>query len=162
MDYKKTGIIDFSQVKLPENWESMSKFFPVIECIEKIPCNPCAYSCPKGAITVKGDITNTPEIEFEKCNACTICVGKCPGLAIFLVNPNYSENEAAVIIPYEFHPLPSENDDVILIDRKGNEHGKGKVISVKVNKAFENTPLVTVLLPKELAIKIRHVKISKK
>ncbi|MGM0608344.1 MAG: 4Fe-4S ferredoxin [Candidatus Muiribacteriota bacterium] len=158
MSYKKNGIINMDLVKLPENWKKSNKFFPVIECIEKIPCNPCDYSCPTKAITVKGDITNLPDIDYNKCNACTICVGKCPGLAIFMINPNYTEKSGAVILPYEFMPLPEEENKVFLLNRKGKEVGEGKVLKVKVNKAFENTPLITVEVPKELVNEVRHIR----
>jgi Pyruvate/2-oxoacid:ferredoxin oxidoreductase delta subunit len=158
MEYKKTGIIDFDKVVLPPNWKDKKVFFPVIECIEKIPCNPCSWSCPKGAITIQGDITNLPEIDFDKCNGCSICAGKCPGLAIFLVNPNFDEKYGAVIIPYEFRPIPKDGQKVLLIDREGNERGEGEVVKVRVNSAFENTPLVTVKVPKELVMEIRHIK----
>ncbi|MCK9474418.1 MAG: 4Fe-4S binding protein [Candidatus Muirbacterium halophilum] len=162
MDYKKTGIIDINKVVLPQNWEELTRFFPVIECIEKIPCNPCSWCCPKEAITIQGDITNLPEIDFDKCTGCAICAGKCPGLAIFLVNPNFDEQYSAIIMPYEFRPLPVENQKVTLIDRHGNERGNGEVVKIRLSSAFEKTPLVTVKVPKELIMEIRHIRAIKK
>jgi len=157
--YKTNGVIDFDLVSLPDDWENKKRFFPVIECIEKIPCNPCSFSCPEGAISVTGDITNVPQIDFDKCNGCGICVGKCPGLAIFLVNPNHSQKQGAVIIPYELRPLPEKEDEVILFNREGEEVGLGIVEKIRTSKAFENTPLITVLMDKELVMCVRHIKL---
>ena len=157
--YKTTGIVDMDLVSLPQDWEKQTDFFPVIECIEKIPCNPCSFSCPKGAITVIGDITNIPQIDFERCNGCSICVGKCPGLAIFLVNPNFSADKGAVILPYEFRPLPEKGDIVRLYDREGKEIGEGMIEAIRTSKAFENTPLITVSMEKDMVMHARHIKI---
>jgi len=40
-----------------------------------IGCSLCAKSCPKGAITM---VDNLPVFDYEKCDNCGICIGKCP------------------------------------------------------------------------------------
>ena len=34
----------------------------MVECIENIPCNPCAYACPRKAITIEGELTDIPKV----------------------------------------------------------------------------------------------------
>ena len=58
----------------------------IVECVENIPCNPCVAACPKGAITIEGDINGIPVVDFETCDGCGICLSACPGLAIFGVD----------------------------------------------------------------------------
>ena len=48
------------------------------ECFQKIPCNPCAAACPRGAITMKHDINDCPEVNFDLCNGCGACEYVCP------------------------------------------------------------------------------------
>ncbi|QJW44353.1 hypothetical protein HA075_22045 [bacterium BFN5] len=44
----------------------------IFECLQPIPCNPCADACPRGAITVK-EINDCPTLDKERCNGCGIC-----------------------------------------------------------------------------------------
>jgi Fe-S-cluster-containing hydrogenase component 2 len=72
----------------------------VIECVQEIPCNPCEKACPFGAITVGEDITACPVIDRDKCRGCGLCISRCPGLAIFVVDA--SGDEATIMLPYEY------------------------------------------------------------
>lgn len=121
----------------------------VIECIEQIPCNPCETSCPKGAISVGNPITNLPKIDLEKCIGCGICVAKCPGIAIHLMNLNYSENEALITIPYEYLPVPNVDDTVTLVDRLGKEVCQGRVVNINSSKAYDLTTLIKIAFDKQ-------------
>ena len=49
------------------------------ECFQKIPCNPCAASCPVKAIHIGEDINECPTIDFDLCTGCGTCLTKCPG-----------------------------------------------------------------------------------
>lgn len=120
----------------------------VIECIEKIPCNPCETSCPRGAITIGQPITNLPRIHFEKCIGCGICVSVCPGLAIYIKDLHYSEKEVLISFPYEFLPLPKEGDKVILTGRKGEEICTGRVVKINDSKANNATAIISVVYDK--------------
>ena len=86
----------------------------VIECFQEIPCNPCADACPRGAITMPENISQRPDFDPDKCNGCGICVGKCPGLTIFVVDYSYGDETALLKIPYEVRPLPQAGDLVEL------------------------------------------------
>lgn len=121
----------------------------VIECIEQIPCNPCETSCPRGAINVGNPITNLPTIDLSKCTGCGICVVKCPGIAIHLMDVNYSEDSAMITIPYEYLPLPQVNDTVTLVDRMGKEVCEGKVEKILSSKAYDLTKLIKVSFDKK-------------
>lgn len=129
----------------------------LIECVQEIPCNPCEEACKFGAIYVGKPITNLPQVDFEKCIGCGQCIAKCPGLAIYLLDYNYSYNEAAISFPYEYHPLPNEGEIVKAVDRKGNFVCKGKVIKVRNPKVNECTAVITIIFPKQYYKEIRSI-----
>jgi len=130
----------------------------VIECTEEIPCNPCETVCKKGAIVVGEPITNLPRLDPEKCNGCGLCIPICPGLAIFLVDATYSEDEAAISHPHEYLPLPKEGDEVKAVNRKGETICKGKVIEVRNPKRYDHTPVVTIAVAKKYIHEVRGIK----
>ncbi|MEL7623969.1 MAG: 4Fe-4S binding protein [Clostridiales bacterium] len=127
----------------------------VIECVQEIPCNPCEAACPFGAIGVGEPITSLPVLDEEKCTGCGACVAACPGLAIFTVNMAYSETEAAVAFPYEYRPLPAKNDLVEAVDREGKVVSRGRVLDIKMPKAFKQTAVVTLAVPKAMGFQVR-------
>lgn len=127
----------------------------VIECYQRIPCNPCYTSCKRGAIKELTDINDRPEIDPEKCNGCSVCVSHCPGLAIFVVDESYSDTEALVRLPYEFVPLPNEGDAVTGLDREGNPVCAARVVKVMSGKAQDRTSLVSLAVPKDYAMTVR-------
>jgi hypothetical protein len=81
----------------------------------------------------------------------------CPGLAIFLVEQNYSATKAAVTFPYEFLPLPEKGEKVIALDRNGSKVSEGEVLRVTSTKKGDRTPLVKIAIPKEFANDVRHI-----
>ena len=78
----------------------------IAECFQKIPWNPCTKACVKQAIRVEPDINETPKIDYDVCNGCGACIARCPGLAIFVVDKTYGENEALVSFRLNFSPFP--------------------------------------------------------
>lgn len=128
-----------------------------IECVQDIPCNPCEKACPFGAITVGNPITTLPRLDDEKCTGCGICIAKCPGLAIFRIHKNYSNNTALVEFPYEYYPLPEKGDKVPCGDRAGEFVAMGKVAAVKNPKAYDGTSVITVEIPKEYFLDVRTI-----
>lgn len=128
----------------------------VIECVEHIPCNPCVDACPKGVIHIDGDMNGTPVCDFETCDGCGVCVSACPGLAIFVLDMSLDGGDATVSIPYEYIPLPSVGDEVVTLSREGEEVGRGTVRRVLTAKALDRTPIVTLVVPKDEAMRVRH------
>jgi thioredoxin reductase/ferredoxin len=143
---------------VPADWRGAKA---VIECSEFIPCDPCVSSCPTGAITMKGSINDLPEIDVEKCTGCGICVGVCPGLAIFLLNRHFSDTEALLVVPFELIPLPNAGDEVFALDRLGSPVCKGRVVSVRTKGAkLDRRALVSFAFPAQYADVVRHFSLT--
>jgi len=86
---------------------------------------------------------------LSKCIGCGICAAKCPGIAIHLMNINYSNDEALITFPYEYLPVPEINDTVTLVDRLGKEVCQGKVENIMNNKSYDLTKLIKVSFDKK-------------
>jgi len=132
----------------------------IIECFQKIPCDPCAVSCKFGAIKSFKDINDLPIVDFDKCTGCGICISSCPGLAIFVIDMNYSEEKSLIKLPYEMLPLPEKGEDVYALDRAGSILGKVKV--KKVLKIKNKTNIVSLEVPKSMTMKVRSIKVGDK
>jgi len=129
----------------------------IIECVQEIPCNPCEEACKFNAIYIGRPITNLPKVNFKKCIGCGQCIAKCPGLAIYLLDYNYNENEAAISFPYEYYPFPDEGEIVKAVNRKGDFVCEGKVMKVRNPKVNECTAVVTVTFPKKYYKEVRSI-----
>lgn len=132
--------------------------YVVIECPEKIPCDPCVDACPNSAISMPGSIIELPQVDYEKCTGCLVCIPKCPGLAIFVVDET-SEDEAIVYIPYEFLPRPKKGDFAKGLDREGQERCDVKIVKVIDARKFDRCAIVGFSAPKELAHEIRGIRL---
>lgn len=134
--------------------------FPVIHCLQEIPCDPCAYVCPGKLIEVdKEDIRKIPvyyeEKEGKSCTGCERCVVFCPGLAITLVDYRHDAEFPEVTIPFEFvKEIIRPGDEITVVDIEGRPLTKTRVQSVKSIKGFDRTILVKVKVPKKLAKKV--------
>lgn len=131
----------------------------IFECYQNIPCNPCFTACPTGAILPFEDLNDLPKLLETKCTGCGICISKCPGLAISIIDYTYSETETLMKLPYEFLPLPKENEYVIALDRKGDEVCKAKVVKIVNTKKFDKTPVVSIAFHKKYLKQVRHFKL---
>ncbi len=132
--------------------------YVVIECPEKIPCDPCVDACPNDAISMPGSIIELPEVNYEKCTGCLVCIPRCPGLAIFVVDET-PQDHAIVYIPYEFLPRPKKGDTAKGLDREGNERCDVKILKVIDAKKFDRCAIVGFSAPKELAQEIRAIEL---
>ena len=105
------------------------KGFVLIDCLYGFACNPCAFSCPHGAIT-KSSTSAVPEIDFQKCIGCMDCVYQCPGLAIF----GYNLKKDWLFLPIEYEV--QEKSPCYLVDNNGAILGEGMVEKIlrKSNK----------------------------
>lgn len=130
----------------------------ILECFQEIPCDPCTKTCPFGAILPMADINERPRIDYERCVGCAVCIAGCPGLAIFVVEEDFSQEESLVVIPYEFLPVPGFGDTVEGLDRAGNAVCPARVVAVQ-NAAFQDrTHLIWLAVPKGLAMTVRHLR----
>jgi len=158
---EKTGIA--SEEQIANSFPSMERLekgpVAIIECFQRIPCNPCATSCKRGAIVPFVDINDLPNLNHETCNGCSLCVFNCPGLAIMVVDYTYSDTQVSFKIPYEFLPLPLEGEIITGLDRAGKEICDCKVLKVTNSKVMDRTPLVTVAVDKEHLMTFRNIKV---
>jgi len=137
----------------------VGKLRAVIECPQAIPCNPCETSCPSGAISVGGNINGIPHIDYSKCTGCGVCVMKCPGLAIFMVQEK--KDYSVVGIPYEMLPIPEKGTKVQLLNRDGVHVADGEIENVVINRR-EKTHIVYLRVPKGYENEVRYFRIPKK
>jgi Fe-S-cluster-containing hydrogenase component 2 len=164
--FEKTGILSNSDLRklklLPSTQRCNKGPVVIVECIQEIPCDPCVAACPKKAITIEGNITNIPKVNFELCNGCTLCIARCPGLAIFVVNKNYSKKEATITLPYEFLPLPGKGEVVYGLDRTGRKVCRAKVEKVLTSKTFDHCAVIAITVPKKYWNTVRNIKLITK
>lgn len=135
-----------------------NRYIARINCLQPIPCNPCETSCPFGAIYIGEDITNRPTLDINKCKGCGICVVACPGIAITMAMITDEEKDF-VAIPYEYDPLPSVGDKVVVVDTNGEELGEGLVD--KLRKPDKNDPTTLVYVSVDQSITKRAVGIKR-
>ena len=131
----------------------------IIECFQEIPCNPCAEACPRGAISIPESISAKPVFDETRCNGCGLCVTRCPGLAIFVVDDSFSPTETLIKLPYEFLPLPQPEQIVDALDRCGKEISVGRVVKVQENG--NKTALISLAVPRKLAMDVRNIRCRK-
>lgn len=159
-DITKTGFLNSAELKEVGRYPSEERLAKgptaVIECCQNIPCNPCETACRFGAITVGDPITNLPVLDESKCVGCGVCITKCPGLAIFVVDK--SKDMATVSFPFEYLPLPEKGDTVKAVDRAGQYVCDARVVRVNNVPANDSTPIVTIEVPKELSDDIRSIR----
>lgn len=160
--FEKTGIPSIEMVmgKFPQIERINKGPVAVVECYKEIPCNPCQTACKFNAINVGEDINNIPVLNSDNCTGCAICLSKCPGLAIMVVDGSRSQTTIQIKIPYEFLPLPIEGEVVKGLDREGNYIADVKVVSVLNPKSFDRTPVVTVELDRKYLYDLRNIKVE--
>ena len=159
-DITKMGFLDSAELKEAGRYPSEERLakgpVAVIECCQNIPCNPCETACKFGAIQVGDPITNLPVLDETKCIGCGVCITKCPGLAIFVVDK--SKEMATVSFPFEYLPLPEKGDTVKAVDRAGKYACDAKVVRINNAAANDCTPIITIEVPRELSDEIRSIR----
>lgn len=162
----------FEKTGIPSEEMIMEKFPPierinkgpvaVVECYKEIPCNPCETACRFNAINIGEDINNIPVLNEENCTGCAICLSKCPGLAIMIIDGSKSDTTVQVKLPYEFLPLPVAGDIVKGLDREGKIIADVKVTQVQNPKSFDRTPVITIEADRSIMYKIRNIRTEAK
>jgi len=162
MVLRKIGYLTKEELVNSKSYPSEERFnkgpVAIIECTEEIPCNPCEVACRFNAIKIGKPITNTPILDENLCIGCGLCIAKCPGLAIFVVDKTYSDKEGLISFPHEYLPLPVTGSNVEAVNREGRVICSGKVLKVLNKKSFDRTPVVTIAIPKEKLDEVRGIK----
>ena len=161
MSYRRSGVITVDDLKrlglLPPIERMLRGPVAILECPEPIPCNVCASACPQKAIRMDR-LIDIPRVDWDKCVGCGTCVAVCPGLAAFVVDIS-KPDKAYVTLPHEFLPVPKVGDEVLLLGRDGRNLGTGKVVRIWERN---RTWVVTVEVPKELAMEVRGIWVKKR
>ena len=155
------GIPTLDELEKTPGWPSLKRLqkgpVAIIECIEEIPCDPCEAGCSLGAIKIGSPITNLPVLDEDKCTGCGVCISSCPGLAIFVLSLNYTDDEALVSFPFEFLPLPEVGEEVSAVDREGKKISRGKVVKIVNKSKQDRTPVLSISIPKRYALVVRGI-----
>lgn len=136
--------------------------FPVLHCIQEIPCNPCMTSCPMDLIgTEDHPILGNPVFHGD-CIGCERCVAVCPGLAVTLVDYRKSSDLPVVTIPFELGDWRVSVGDILSgTDIEGNVLGDVCVIGLGRAAGFPKTSLLKVEVPALYASSVAGVRIQK-
>lgn len=124
--------------------------YPLIRCMQPIPCNPCTEVCPVGSINIlDGSITGLPRFA-NRCLACGRCVLACPALAIVLVDESYDQSgeKALVLLPWELSlDQVQPGAGVVTTGLEGETVGNGRVVAVRVREDQDRRALLAVEVP---------------
>ena len=142
-------------------WETKKNGLVVIECPQRIPCNPCHTSCPTAAVVPFEDINDVPRIDYAKCTGCGMCVAKCPGLACFVVDLTWGGPDQALMkLPYEMLPRPEKGQKVQCLSRTGEVVCESTLEAV-AEPWKDRTLVVHVGVPKDQIGQVRAVRVVK-
>lgn len=124
--------------------------YPLIRCVQEIPCDPCRDACPEHLISLAGDsIMSLPRFEGA-CLGCGECVSVCPGLAINLVINDYDPTgqRALLMLPFELSPdrVPL-GQEVDTVDMQGNLVGRGRVMALRQRPEQDRRHLLLLDVP---------------
>ena len=140
--FEKTAVPTKEMIRsrFPEDKKVLFRPKAIIECYHEIPCNPCETSCPFNAIFIGEDINAIPQIDFNKCTGCGICVHSCPGLAITVAM--IKNGKAYFKVPYEQLPLPEVGTWWLAVNREGEVIDRCKIEQVMIGRKSTNTTTV--------------------
>ncbi|MDD2331539.1 MAG: FAD-dependent oxidoreductase [Candidatus Cloacimonetes bacterium] len=151
--YQKAEVLKShpGKIKGYQNHESEEGVFPIIHCLQEIPCNPCTTVCPTNSIhTEDGSLMAVP-LYKGSCIGCGKCLLICPGLAITLVDYRQDKEFPSVTLPYEVCNNPvSVGDSLPVVDIDGRDLGSFPVVAVQSNKT-KLTQLIKLKIPRNLA-----------
>ena len=166
LEWEKSGVLSTAHLQALPGVPSLDRMkkgpVALIECGQEIPCNPCEANCHLGAVSLNGGrLTDLPCLDETKCTGCGLCIPKCPGQAIFVVDLSAGNGTATVSFAYEFLPLPKKGDEVTATDREGNPVVSAKVKKVVKRDQDDQTTVLTIEIPAEYANTVRGIKRKK-
>jgi NADPH-dependent 2,4-dienoyl-CoA reductase/sulfur reductase-like enzyme/ferredoxin len=165
------------QVEIPDEWEGLAevlrkkpgaiipleqekqelKIYPIIRCVEEIPCNPCVDACPVGSILIPDDPIMGFPIFKGDCTACGRCVAICPGLAINMIKPDYNTERKTSLLTFPFELEIGElasGSKVVTVDMEGNRIGEGTIVRFRKSPIPDQRKLVSIEVPKTEAFDV--------
>ena len=159
---KSTGIAAQKdwEGKLPEADRRKAGPYVVIECYQEIPCNPCEGACPNKAVFIGEDINAIPQVDYSRCNGCGICIARCPGLAIFVIDEGFAPGFGKVLVPWEYLPVPDKGDIVTAVGRDGKELCQAEVVEVRQAKNQDRTVVIGLKVPVDMVNLVRGIKLG--
>jgi ferredoxin len=122
--------------------------YPVIRCVQQIPCDPCSEACPEKLIGLES-IMALPRFDGA-CLGCARCVVRCPGLAINLVCEDYdpTRETALVVLPFELdEAVAPAGRRVPTVGFDGEPVGTGTVIGVRERADQDRRKLLLLEVP---------------
>lgn len=147
-------------VKGYQNHPEESGVFPIIHCLQEIPCNPCTTVCPTNSIQTEDDGLMAVPLYKGSCIGCNKCVLICPGLAITLVDYRKDAANPTVTIPYEISNFKREKGDVVdLVDIDGADLGSFPIEAV-LDFKDRHTQLVKVKVPASIAKQVASFRVQ--
>jgi Fe-S-cluster-containing hydrogenase component 2 len=145
-------------IQFRKAWDAAMKGpVALVDCSERIPCNPCEEACRRGAIVVGENICDPPRYQPGKCDGCGRCVALCPGMAVSLLDRSGGDGKARVTVPYEMREDLAAGEEAWARDKEGNTLGKGKIVKVLGRGEAGRTKLVTIEVPEHCALKVKGV-----
>jgi ferredoxin len=154
---KPGEIVPFKFKTLPK------KVYPVIRCVQEIPCNPCRDCCPKGAIKMAVDeLTGIPSFEGDSCLGCAQCVLACPGLAVILVDEGYDSEEKRALLTMPFELLKESTEvgaKVITVGMEGEKIGTGTIIAFRDAHYQDRRSLILLEVPFEDRLRVAGIRL---
>ncbi|MCD6379335.1 (2Fe-2S)-binding protein, partial [bacterium] len=134
--------------------------YPIIRCVEEIPCDPCVHSCPENSINLQGDTILGLPVFDGKCIGCMKCVSACPALAITLIRPSVGGGKANVVIPFELdEEFLAEGKEVVTTGMEGEPVGKGKIVKYQRSPTDKKRILITLEVPSKTAQDVAGIRI---
>lgn len=159
---EKAEVLKSPGGRIAEYVESASHggVYPVIHCLQEIPCNPCMTVCPKNLISTSGHpVMGLPEYS-EGCIGCRKCVAVCPGLAVTLVDRRKDPDNPVVTIPWELGEWTlEEGQEVFLTGWEGDLLGRGRVAALREAPGYPGTMLLDLIVPGETANLVAGIRI---
>jgi ferredoxin len=138
------------------------RVYPVIRCIQQIPCDPCLQACPKAAIAMEG-LSEPPSFASEACLGCAECVLACPGLAIVLVDEGFDPEHRLALLTL---PLELEEgrfrigEEVETVGTEGERIGAGRLIAFRNSESQDRRRLLLLEVPFEDRLQVAGIRLQ--